>query len=161
LKILKTGLSLSTACALALTVGFLTHPAGIHAAAAPSATGAGHFQAQGGLRTFSFTARLTGPGTAAEGEAQLNNRGQDVVDHIQVDCLLISGNTADMGGTITSSSNPANVGVHGVFSVKDNGHGKNSPDDQMTLFFSPVAGCVFNFSGSYNNIDGGNVRVDS
>jgi hypothetical protein len=149
------------ASTIALGAELLARPVGTQADAAPSATGAGHFQSGGALRTFSFEAHLTGPGTAATGQAQLNNRGQDLTWHIQIDCLSISGNVADVGGTITSSNNPAFVGVHGAFSVIDNGQGKNSSDDQMTLFYYPLSGCVYDFTGLYTNIDGGNVHVPS
>jgi hypothetical protein len=146
---------------LALTVGLFCQPASTHANPAAAATGAGHFQVNGGLRTFSFTARSTGPGTAARGEAQLDNRGQDVVEHIQIDCMFIGGHTADIGGTVTSSSNSADVGLHGVFSVIDNGQGKNASADQMTLFYSPEPGCIYNYTGLYYSIDGGSVHVRS
>jgi hypothetical protein len=161
MKAFRTALSLSAACALALAVGVLAHPAGTHADAAPSATGAGHFQSGGALRTFSFEAHSTGPGTAATGQAQLNNRSLDTVDHIQIDCLAVFGNVADIGGTITSSNTPAFVGLHGVFSVIDNGQSNGSPEDQITLFFFPTAPgtCIANFTGFYINIDGGAVQV--
>jgi hypothetical protein len=146
---------------LALAVGLSAHPAGIHADAAPSVTGAGHFQAFGGLRTFSFTAHLTGPGTVATGQAELDDHATGGIDHIQIDCLSISGNTADIGGTITSSSIPSEVGVHGAFSVIDNGQGKSATADQMTLFYLPEPGCVYNFSGLYSNLDGGAIHVRS
>ena len=159
MKAFRTALSLSAACALALAVGVLAHPAGTHADAAPSATGAGHFQSGGALRTFSFEAHSTGPGTAATGQAQLNNRSLDTVDHIQIDCLAVFGNVADIGGTITSSNTPAFVGLHGVFSVIDNGQRHGSPEDQITLFFYPLSGCVYPFTGAYINIDEGAVQV--
>jgi hypothetical protein len=136
-------------------------PPAPRSSAAPSATGAGHFQAFGGLRTFSFTAHLTGPGTAATGEAQLNDHATGGIDHIRIDCLAISGNTADIGGTITSSSIPSEVGVHGVFSVIDNGQAATSAPDQMTLFYLYDPGCVYNYSGLYNNLDGGAIHVRS
>jgi hypothetical protein len=160
-NIFKTALAVSVVGVLALTIGLLSHPSGARANAAPSATGAGHFQVNGGLRTFSFTAHSTGPGTTAEGEAQLDNRGQGVFDHIHIDCMFIGGHTADIGGTITSSNNPTQVGLHGVFSVIDNGQGKNAPADQMTLFYIPDPGCIYHFTGLYYSIDGGSIHVRS
>lgn len=111
--------------------------------AGPAATGAGHFYVTGDLRTFSFTGRTHMDGSV-RGQAELNNRDQDVRDHISVDCLNIVGNIAYMSGVITRSSIPARVGLNRVWSVQDNGEGANAPADMISLVFLASAASACN-----------------
>ena len=84
--------SLSECCigrrigALALSIGVavlssLVVAVGFAAANGPSATGSGHFQSSGALRTFAFSA-VTHQDGSVTGQAQLKNRAQDTTDHL-------------------------------------------------------------------------------
>lgn len=123
-------LLLAGAC---LCVCALTSPAWADGVVA-AANGAGHFEIKDELRTFAFTAIKHGDGEVS-GEAQLDNRSIDGIDHIVIDCLRVSGSTAIMSGIVDHSSGPggAPAGTHVYFKAKDNGHGNNGAPDQITL----------------------------
>jgi hypothetical protein len=126
----------------------------------PSATGAGHFESSGGLRTFSFSA-ITKKDGSVTGQAQLSNRGLDSKLHVDIDCMVVSGNTATISGVITNS----NVGLDGFtayFTVVDNGEGGASPDEMSLLApIDPASGldCTVPLNMVLYPIDGGNVQV--
>jgi hypothetical protein len=128
----------------------------------PAASGAGHFQDSGGLRTFAFNAK-TMPNGSIQGQAELFNRGQDTRDHIAIDCMQVVGDTAYISGTFTDSSNPALIGDTGVFSVRDNGEGSNAPADQMSLVYYAPPSTFFNCNYYHytpdHTLDGGNVQI--
>src|SRR6478736_2118047 len=72
------------------------------AAGPTSATGAGTLTILGELRNFAFTAS-TNKGIT-KGQAQLNNRDQDAIDHLDIDCMKVVGNKAVISGVITKSN---------------------------------------------------------
>ena len=99
-----------------------------------SATGSGHMQLGGELRTFSFSAVERNDGSVT-GQAQLQARLVDSTSHVEIDCLNVVGNVAIVSGTLDS-------GITGAFAVEDNGEGGNAPPDRITLlntgpFFTP------------------------
>lgn len=100
----------------------------------PSATGAGHFSYDGGLRTFSFGA-VTHQDGSVTGQSQVNDRGDGVRAHLTIDCLEVDGNIAYMSGIISDSSRPSLVGEEAWFSVQDNGAGANASPDLISLVF--------------------------
>ncbi len=62
--------------------------------------------------------------------------------HIVVDCLLVFGNQAVVGGVVTKG--PFNVGTRALTSVVDNGTSANDPPDQLSFSFTgfgPGVGC--------------------
>jgi hypothetical protein len=159
-----TALALSAAVAVTAAVFAGPVAAGGNGVVA-SATGSGQATVGGALRTFSFTAREYADGSV-QGEAQINNRSQDVSLHLALDCLVVSGNTAYMSGAVTKSSNPADVGPGWDFAVQDNGEGSNAPPDKITLVYP--FGTAFPCSNaaaqaSLNSvlfpIDSGNIQV--
>lgn len=54
---------------------------------------------------------------------------------LEIACLNIIGNRAILSGTIVAADGPNApfVGYAGVFSVEDNGQGRNAPPDRMSL----------------------------
>jgi hypothetical protein len=133
------------------------------AAGPTAATGAGTLTILGELRNFSFSAILAN-GTV-QGQAQLNNRQQDAVDHLDIDCLKVVGNTAVVSGVVTRS-NSGQLGNTGVFAVQDNGEGNNAAPDRLSLtfFYGPqYAGtlCTFFTFADFptSPIQGGNIQV--
>ena len=127
----------------------------------PSASGAGHFEITGDLRTFSFHANTAKDGSVS-GQAQLNNRDQSVVAHIVVDCLRIVGTTAFVSGVISKHSDPTLVGKGARWKVQDNGEGANAPPDLITLahvgFTASPTACLAPLSLTLNAI-AGNIQV--
>jgi hypothetical protein len=130
-----------------------------------SATGSGHFTAtfaptgEVGYRNFSFSAReRDGVDT---GQAQINNRSQNVVAHMDIDCLNVLGNVAHMSGIVTRSSNPAEEGTRHRFAVQDNGEGAGAPPDLITT--APTVPANYdceNPTGTPNiPVENGNVQV--
>jgi hypothetical protein len=88
------------------------------------ASGAGTVEYAGALNTHAFTAQVDADGNA-KGQAEFQLRYIDTTVHVEVNCLAVVGNEAWIGGIITRSSNPAQVGLglHILFRVQDNGEG--------------------------------------
>ena len=129
---MKPQLTLVVAVAAA-AVAVLATPV-IAGGVANSATGSGHLTADGGYRTFSFSAREYADGSV-KGQAQLNNRGQERRIHFTVDCLAVVGNRAYISGMSKSASQPADLGGYWNMAVEDNGQGASSPPDRVTRAF--------------------------
>jgi hypothetical protein len=115
------------------------------------------------LRNFGFTA-IANKGVV-KGQAQLNNRDQDAMAHLAIDCMTVVGNQAVISGVITKS-NAGQEGNTGVFAAEDNGEGAHASPDRLSLVFiygPEYAGnlCTFftfaNFPTS--PIEGGNIQV--
>lgn len=107
------------------------------------ATASGHanLQLEGGLRTFSFAAIAYEDGVVI-GQAQLFNRSQGDRLHLEIDCMFLdeSGTTATLSGVVTKSNNSEiPEGSQAFFAVQDNGEGKNTPADQVSLVFEFVS----------------------
>jgi hypothetical protein len=138
--------------------------------AAPSAAGvgarargSGHFTEPEGWRTFAFTAREMPDGTD-RGNAQV--RGPfgdgDIVLHVRIDCLAVTGTTAVATGTVHVRKLPPGApfdpdGIYAIFAVRDNGEGAGIPDEVTTL--SPAAGPCSGTPGSFHPIEAGNIQV--
>jgi len=162
------GLSVAaiTLAALLLTIGSDVAVAQVVA----SATGSGQIHASGGYRTFTFSAQTDSSGLTT-GVTQGFNRGLPFAWQGNINCLDVEGNVATMSGFVTSA-NPdpgpggITVGSPLVFQVIDNGQGKNSPPDLISLtFFNPPSGppfpCLQSVDGIFANIpiEHGNVTV--
>ena len=118
-------ITFSSATILALLVAFAT------AQARPSvnkATGGGTYEKAGFLNTIAFTAQVDESGEV-KGQAQFQLRDLDLRIHLDVDCLVVVGNQAWIGGVVKNSSNPALVGTRFVFTVVDNGEGQGAVDE--------------------------------
>jgi len=94
------------------------------------ASGGGTVEYAGALNTHAFTAQIDSDGSV-KGQAEFQLRYIDTTIHVEVNCLTVVGNEAWVGGTITRSSNPAQVGVGlpVLFRVQDNGEGDGHPPD--------------------------------
>ena len=60
--------------------------------------------------------------------------------HVTVDCLIVDGNTAIIGGVVTSGNvNGQDVtGVRAITAVSDNGTSNNDTPDQISFSYFPV-----------------------
>jgi hypothetical protein len=131
-----------------------------------SATGSGHLQVGGELRTFSFTAVERSDGTVT-GQAQNHNRLTGAAAHVEIDCLNVVGNVAIVSGILSDTSFFRDA----LFAVEDNGEGANASPDRITLLFTFVPGifppgtpvCELfgpeDAAGALMPIDEGNVQV--
>jgi hypothetical protein len=130
------------------------------------ARGSGHFTEPAGWRTFAFTAKEMPDGTD-RGNAHL--RGPfgdgDIVLHLRLDCLAVSGSTAVATGTVHVRKLPPGApfdpdGIYAIFAVRDNGEaGASLPDEITTL--SPAAGPCSGNPGTFHPIEAGNIQVGS
>ena len=155
--LLAVAFAVATATFFAVSVGAASN------GPVASTSGSGQLDQPGGFRNFTWNAIKYADGSV-KGVAENNNRLQDRRDHIEVTCLVVSGNHAWVGGTVTHSNNDANVGLVGVWYVEDNGEGKNAATDRISLFWFPLASCEDAFAQSFTQanalpIDGGNVQV--
>ena len=123
-----------TALALALTLAAVALPRSAAAGKGgnPSVTGQAKLIIGGELRSLSFSAVRQKDGTVT-GQAELNNRAQELKMHVEVNCLHVNGNIATLSGPITESTLPSVVGRTAVFRVVDNGQGANDPRDLSSL----------------------------
>ncbi len=132
-----------------------------------SVTGSGHFTSGGEFRTFAFNAVRRADGTVT-GEYQGHNRAADVHWHGNVTCFTVIGNQAWIGGTTETSSDPNLIvpGTQSGFRVADNGEGRNTPPDQISLqFINAGAGFANAYCGAappapaLNDVQAGNIQV--
>lgn len=124
-----------------------------------SARGGGHFQTEGALRTFAFTAKTRADGTT-QGQYQINNRSTGIREHGVVSCLEVVENAAWIGAVITHSNDPNRIGFPRVFVVVDRGEGSNSPPDQTSFFeVRPAESCRLTLPQPLNDLEGGNIQV--
>ncbi len=130
-----------------------------------SATGSGHIDVSGELRTFTFNAGTDSSGVTS-GQTEAHSRNAGVSWHGTIDCLEVLGNVATMSGVVTDIS-PATppffaVGSHIVFQVIDNREGFNASPDliSLTFFFGPAdPGCTGLGVFATTPVEQGNVQV--
>jgi hypothetical protein len=121
------------------------------------------------LQTFTFEAKLQ-----ADGSVSGQYHYRDLEDGVPFDasgpitCLVVHGNHAWLGGTITASNDPSYVGQDSWFQVIDNGEGANDPSDVTTLLgASDVAGTAQAYCDASPNphfpwpVQLGNIQVRS
>lgn len=138
---------------------------------AEKVTGSGHFntgpEGEEELRTFSFNARKYENGVVA-GEYQLKSRAGDVTEHGDITCLSISedGTQAWLGGIIERNDPNENIeGLEITFIVEDNGQGRNSDADKLSLrgSFEPGGAAIICRDQlnllSLNEIEKGNITI--
>jgi hypothetical protein len=125
-----------TVAALLLTLSSTV----VFAEVVASATGSGHIEVSGTLRTFTFNANTDSSGVT-KGQTQGENRNAGIKWHGTLTCLNVVGNVATMSGVVTDITpglgDPFLVGNFIQFQVTDNGQGQNAPPDliSLTLFF--------------------------
>ena len=111
----------------------------------PRATGGGTTIELGERSTFTFNAVQTPNGVS--GHMLYNFRLGDLVIHMDLDCLSITGNSATLSGVVTHiQGDPPDflfVGQDGAFAVEDNGQGSQSPPDLISdVFLETGASCT-------------------
>lgn len=122
----------------------------------------------GGRQTLSFHAREAKDGTVS-GSVEVKSRGQDARIHATIDCLVIDGNEAILGGVFTqvrlgpdSPLPPGLIEVGGRlwFKVRDNGEGGGAGADQFSDVF-PVPDFIEcdDFEVPLIPIEVGNIQV--
>jgi hypothetical protein len=95
----------------------------------------------GGRQTVSFHAREAKDGSVS-GSMQTKSRGQDMEGHVSLDCMVINGTEAILGGVVTQArlgpdnTFPLQVGWRVWFKVRDNGEGNNNPPDEFTDWYA-------------------------
>ena len=162
-KLLGVSVAAVTVATVLLTLGSGVAVAQVVA----SATGSGHFQVSGDLRTFTFNAN-TDSSSNTTGQTQGNNRNAGIKWHGSLNCLNVVGNVATMSGVVTDITpglgDPFLVGNFIQFQVTDMGEGNNAPPDliSLTLFFpqgSNDPGCTVPLITATIPITQGNVQV--
>ena len=136
-----------------------------------SATGSGQFHefpGPNGYRTFTFSAQTDSSGITT-GVTQGFSRSVPLSWQGTLNCLDVEGNVATMSGVVTDViPNPNALGILPgfflVFQVIDNGEGKNSPPDLISLTFfeaTPPFPCLQSVDGIFATtpIENGNVQV--
>jgi hypothetical protein len=142
----------------------------------PSATGSGTATFPFGFRNFAFSAVTHADGSVT-GQAVVRLHHPEIggLRRIQIDCLRVEGNVAIMSGIITEhTADPDLVGLQSIFIVVDNGQGKNSPPDEITITGTydipgitcanfevlgiDLNGLIFLLGGTFP-IEGGNIQV--
>ena len=150
--------------ALAVLVAIPVFAASAGATGNPRATGGGTTVEVGERSTFTFNAVQTANGVS--GHLLYNVRAADLVIHMDLDCLEVTGDSAKLSGVVTHiQGDPPDflfVGQDGVFTVEDNGQGGQSPPDLISdLFLETGASCTAPFTPDpYLPIDG-NIQVGS
>ena len=148
--------------ALAVLVAAPVFAASAGATGNPRATGGGTTLELGERSTFTFNAVQTPNGVS--GHMLYNIRAADLVIHMDLDCLNITGDSAKLSGVVTHvQGDPPPflfVGQDAVFTVTDNGQGSQSPPDLISdVFLETGASCTAPFTPvPYLPIDG-NIQV--
>lgn len=130
----------------------------------PSANGQGMLTLPDGRkRQFSFSARQNADGTVT-GHAVIHNPDFDFRSHIDITCLQVVGNRANLGGTVRSTNDPFFDGQNGFFTVIDNGEPGKGTDTISLVFFdaqAPPSSCQLIGPNDFDQmpISNGNIQV--
>ena len=148
----------------------------------PSASGQAMLALEnlGGRQNVSFHARQHKDGTVS-GSFECKTRGQDIEVHGKIDCLVIDGDEAILGGALTQVRIGPDapdiftfeVGSRFWFRVRDNGEGERSSPDEFTDWYpdfpqwdDPVTICepypyasTPEWTPAFGPIENGNIQV--
>lgn len=100
-----------------------------------SITGSGNFfYSENDLRVITFEAKRMSDGSVI-GYFELNSHifHPNTIVSGKITAFSVVGNVIYWGGFVTNSNYPELIGVGGYSAVIDNGQGKNSPPDQISL----------------------------
>jgi len=125
-----------------------------------SAGGRIEYTSEGSPALIQFHAHLHDGSGPIDGTIKFDGTvgGNAVSTTATVDCLIVAGNQAFMGGLITDSTDPLLIGSRQYLSVEDNGQGKNSPPDRYTFLVTTAADCSVAILPS-QNVPSGHVHV--
>ncbi|HUF47772.1 MAG TPA: hypothetical protein VMM93_08140 [Vicinamibacterales bacterium] len=158
-------MSKALACVVvaALPAVLAAHHVPNRGAAAPQiASGHTVLIVNGAERTFDFGAVRQADGSVS-GQARLDNEATGLTATLALDCLVIDGNLARIGGTIVRS-NFGNVGANVVFHAEDNGARPDDLPDRVSHGFITGASCETfeipaNHPGRLADLDRGAVHI--
>jgi hypothetical protein len=108
---------------------------------APPQIASGHtvLLIDGAERTFDFGAVKVADGSVS-GMARLDSEASGLTATLALDCLVIEGPLAKIGGKIVQS-NFGNIGANVVFHAEDNGEQPSDPPDRVSHGFLTGASC--------------------
>jgi hypothetical protein len=123
----------SALCSLVLVYLVLT-PGIRGASAVTMASGHTVRGATGAELTSSFSAVLSSTGEAT-GRARIASEAAGLSFVLELNCLVVSGGLAKIGGEVIQSDSPALIGSNVVFHVEDNGTTPADPPDRASSAF--------------------------
>jgi len=107
--------------------GSIVHRASLGSADACEAYG----EPTGCNADFSLTAIEYADGTVTGQWSDPTGRDGHEPGHVAVDCLIVTGNQAVIGGVVTQSADPVWIGRRAITKVVDNGTSARDPPDQI------------------------------
>ena len=125
-------------------------------------------------RSVTWSGTQNNGGTHGSAIVTLNFADPAIVLTLETACVMVEGNEAVYGGTITEAVNVPEgesyfeVGGHFLFKVIDNGQGHNAPPDQYSNIIAVFNGCGFMVPsewiwglGGYGDVEApGSVKVN-
>ena len=128
-----------------------------------SASGSGTALFGNTIEHIAFSAQQVA-GTAAVGEATINDVSAGVRVNVDVNCLNVIGNYAIVSGTVRTSSNEAlvPVGSEAIFAVVDTGQGSARDFMSIANFYAVGTGVDCSVPSEFDLVPAhGNFRVDA
>jgi len=118
--------------------------------------GAARFDSAGSK--VEIMAKSDADGADATGRFRLRQGTLDVQG--EVTCLSVDGNWSAAGGTIIKSDDNAFLGLFFIQMTRDNGEGRDDPDESQTAFFDNPVDCAdwVDFDPAFD-VDRGNYEI--
>ena len=135
---------------------------GASAAVGASASGSGTALFGNTIEHIAFSAQQVA-GTAATGEAKINDASAGVRVDVDVNCLNVIGNYAIVSGVVRTSSDEAlvPVGSEAIFAVVDNGQGHTRDSMSIANFYAVGTGVDCSVPSEFDLVRAnGNFRVE-
>ena len=108
-------------------------------------------------KSFSFVANMYEDGTVKgqwqDGFGEAAGSGSGI--HVEIDCMTVNGNSAQVGGFITKGTDAEGndlTGLYAITKVVDNGTSSNDPADQMSfsIAYAELApGCNYEYPDEF------------
>ena len=136
---------------------------GASAAVGASASGSGTARFGNTIEHISFSAQQVA-GTAAVGEAVINDASAGVRVNVDVNCLNVIGNYAIVSGIVQTSSDEAlvPVGSQAIFAVVDSGQGQGRDFMSIANFYAVGTGVDCSVPSEFDLVPAsGNFRVEA
>ena len=135
---------------------------GASAAVGASASGSGTARFGNTIEHIAFSAQQVA-GTAAVGEATINDASAGVRVTVDVNCLNVVGNYAIVSGIVRTSSDEAAVpvGSQAIFAVVDSGQGQGRDFMSIANFYAVGTGVDCSVPSEFDLVPAsGNFRVE-